>query len=133
MGNITSWTRASSVLAASWAWTLVKVTGAVLWFVRNNREPGIRQGLSHLVLDVERLASLLSMPMCPLPPAGLTDRFPSPMVRLKDPLTLDLPKKIVQNLVKNSTLEKSNKVYRIFFLYLLLIKFETIYQPINIS
>merc|ERR1712107_778035 len=75
----------------------------VVPIVRNNREPGIRQGSSHLVLDVERLASLLSMPMCPLLPAGLTDRFPSSMVRLKDPLTLDLPNKIVQNLVKNST------------------------------
>ena len=30
-------------------------------------------------------------------------RFPSSMARLKDPLILDLPKKIVQNLVKNST------------------------------
>ena len=72
--NISSWTRASSVLAASWAWTRARVTGAVLWFVRNNREPGTRQELSHLVLGVERLAFLPSMLMCPLLPAGLTDR-----------------------------------------------------------
>merc|ERR1711963_331263 len=103
LGEYYELTRASSVLAASWAWTRAKVMGAVLWFVRNSREPGIRLVLSPLVLDVERLASLLSMLMCPLLPAGLIDRFPSSMVRLKDPLTLDLPKKIVQNLVKNLT------------------------------